>query len=141
MQEEEQHDFNNKMTQLDILLEKTSIYTSFLAEKLRQHDQVHGSSQTDSQRLTTRKHSQSRFTQPTLVTGGELKQYQLEGVEWLASLYENGLNGILADEMGLGKTLQCIAFLAFLMEKGVDGPFLIVAPLSTLSNWQTEFKK
>jgi ATP-dependent DNA helicase len=40
--------------------------------------------------------------QPSLVTGGVLKDYQLAGVEWLISLYENGLNGILADEMGLG---------------------------------------
>lgn len=40
---------------------------------------------------------------------GTLRSYQLAGVEWLISLYENGLNGILADEMGLGKTLQvCI---------------------------------
>ena len=41
--------------------------------------------------------------QPTLVTGGVLRDYQLAGVEWLISLWENGLNGILADEMGLGK--------------------------------------
>jgi hypothetical protein len=41
--------------------------------------------------------------QPPLVTGGILREYQLAGVEWLISLYENGLNGILADEMGLGK--------------------------------------
>ncbi|OMH85680.1 Lymphoid-specific helicase [Zancudomyces culisetae] len=34
---------------------------------------------------------------------GKMKKYQLEGLEWLVSLYENGLNGILADEMGLGK--------------------------------------
>ena len=31
---------------------------------------------------------------------------QVDGVQWLISLYENGLNGILADEMGLGKTIQ-----------------------------------
>lgn len=41
--------------------------------------------------------------QPRLVTGGILRDYQLAGVEWMVSLYENGLNGILADEMGLGK--------------------------------------
>lgn len=41
--------------------------------------------------------------QPALVTGGVLRDYQLAGVEWLISLWENGLNGILADEMGLGK--------------------------------------
>ena len=56
-------------------------------------------------------------------------------------LYENGMNGILADEMGLGKTLQCISMLAFLVEMGVKGPFLIAAPLSTLPNWVHEFHK
>ncbi|KAF9433931.1 hypothetical protein BGZ76_008803 [Entomortierella beljakovae] len=79
--------------------------------------------------------------QPKLVTGGILRDYQLEGVEWMVSLYENGLNGILADEMGLGKTLQTISFLAYLREKGIWGPFLIVAPLSTLANWVIEFER
>lgn len=79
--------------------------------------------------------------QPQLVTGGIMREYQLEGLYWLTSLYENGLNGILADEMGLGKTVQAIAFLAFLREKRTYGPFLIVAPLSTLSNWIDEFAK
>lgn len=51
------------------------------------------------------------------------------------------MNGILADEMGLGKTLQCISMLAFLIEMGVKGPFLIAAPLSTLPNWVQEFHK
>lgn len=79
--------------------------------------------------------------QPALVTGGLMRKYQLEGLEWLKSLYENGLNGILADEMGLGKTLQTIAFLAFLREQGVNGPFLIAGPLSTTSNWVDEFRR
>jgi len=78
--------------------------------------------------------------QPELVTGCVLRDYQLAGLEWLISLYENGLNGILADEMGLGKTLQTIAFLAFLRSKGTYGPFLVAAPLSTLSNWINEIK-
>jgi ATP-dependent DNA helicase len=55
------------------------------------------------------------------VTGAELRDYQLAGLNWLISLYENGLNGILADEMGLGKTLQTISFLAHLRSKGVWG--------------------
>ncbi|KAL1916936.1 uncharacterized protein VTP21DRAFT_5133 [Calcarisporiella thermophila] len=79
--------------------------------------------------------------QPSLVTGGVLRDYQLAGVEWLISLYDNGLNGILADEMGLGKTLQTISFLAYLREKGVWGPFLVVCPLSTLANWVSEFQR
>ncbi len=79
--------------------------------------------------------------QPELMTGGVMRGYQLEGLEWLKSLYENGLNGILADEMGLGKTIQTIAFLAFLRSKRTYGPFLIAAPLSTLDNWVSEFAK
>ncbi|KAJ1862229.1 putative ATPase [Coemansia sp. RSA 989] len=77
--------------------------------------------------------------QPRTISGGIMKEYQLEGMEWLASLYENGLNGILADEMGLGKTLQTISFLAYLRERQVWGPFLVLCPLSTLSNWASEF--
>lgn len=79
--------------------------------------------------------------QPSLVTGCEMKDYQLDGLEWLITLYENGLNGILADEMGLGKTLQCISLICHLLEHKVRGPFLIVAPLSTVNNWCEEFKK
>ncbi|KAF1992507.1 hypothetical protein K402DRAFT_344863 [Aulographum hederae CBS 113979] len=79
--------------------------------------------------------------QPALVKGGTMRSYQLEGLEWLKSLYENGLNGILADEMGLGKTIQTISFLAFLRENESFGPFLIAAPLSTTSNWVAEFEK
>lgn len=52
--------------------------------------------------------------QPALVTGGVLRDYQLAGVEWLISLWENGLNGILADEMGLGKVWMTF-FFAFFM--------------------------
>ena len=59
----------------------------------------------------------------------------------MVSLHNNRLNGILADEMGLGKTIQTIALLAHLLERGVPGPFLVVAPLSTLSNWSHEFAK
>ena len=70
-----------------------------------------------------------------------MRNYQLEGYLWLAKLYENGINGILADEMGLGKTIQCIALFCYLYEMGVGGPFLVVAPLSTVPNWVNEFKR
>ncbi|CAH3198839.1 unnamed protein product, partial [Porites evermanni] len=53
--------------------------------------------------------------QPTIFDG-ELKSYQLKGMNWLINLYEQGINGILADEMGLGKTVQSIAFLSYLAE-------------------------
>lgn len=80
--------------------------------------------------------------QPKLIVNGRLKPYQITGLEWLVSLYNNNLNGILADEMGLGKTIQTIALVTYLMEnKGNNGPFLIIVPLSTLSNWVLEFDR
>ncbi|KGO75223.1 Helicase, C-terminal [Penicillium italicum] len=79
--------------------------------------------------------------QPKLVSGGKMRTYQLEGLEWLKTLWMNGLCGILADEMGLGKTVQAISMIAFLKEKNVSGPFLIAAPLSTVSNWVDEFAR
>ena len=83
-----------------------------------------------------------RVSQPQMLRGGDLKEYQLGGLQWMVSLYNNNLNGILADEMGLGKTIQAIALLAYVMEfKHNNGPFLIVVPLSTLSNWVNELSK
>ena len=76
-----------------------------------------------------------------LMTGGQLKSYQIKGVKWLISLWQNGLNGILADQMGLGKTIQTIGFLTHLKGKGMHGPYMIIAPLSTLSNWVNEISR
>jgi len=80
--------------------------------------------------------------QPVLVTGGVMKDYQLAGLKWITSLRKLGANGILADEMGLGKTLQTIALFCRLYESERDaGPFLVIAPLSTISNWQREVRR
>lgn len=71
-----------------------------------------------------------------------LRDYQHEGLDWLANLYANGRSGILADEMGLGKTIQSIALLAHLATTyEVWGPHLIVVPTSVMLNWEMEFKK
>jgi SWI/SNF-related matrix-associated actin-dependent regulator of chromatin subfamily A protein 2/4 len=79
--------------------------------------------------------------QPSALEGGELRSYQLEGLQWMLSLFNNNLNGILADEMGLGKTIQTIALIAYLLEKKeVPGPHLIIAPKAVLPNWSNEFK-
>lgn len=59
--------------------------------------------------------SDRELPQPSMFKG-VLKAYQLKGMNWLANLYDQGINGILADEMGLGKTVQSIAFLAHLAE-------------------------
>jgi superfamily II DNA or RNA helicase len=66
----------------------------------------------------------------------QLRPYQLDGFNWLASLWELELGGILADDMGLGKTLQTLAFICHARERDPDtGPFLVVAPTSVVSNW------
>lgn len=129
-----------KQTRLKYLLDQASVYSNFLASKFINSTEAE-TEKSDGIPATSSQASKTQVSQPALVTGGTLKNYQLEGLEWLVSLYENGLNGILADEMGLGKTLQCISFLAFLREKGVFGPFLIAAPLSTLANWESEIKR
>ena len=78
--------------------------------------------------------------QPESVTGGQLMQYQLDGVNWLYYQWHKLQNAILADEMGLGKTIQVIGFLATLKQKHNCWPFLIVVPNSTCPNWRREIK-
>lgn len=81
------------------------------------------------------------ISQPSMLTA-KLKEYQLKGLNWLVNLYEQGINGILADEMGLGKTIQSISVMAYLAEfHNIWGPFLVIAPASTLHNWQQEITK
>ena len=76
-------------------------------------------------------------TSPVYKGGLELFPYQLEGLNWLVNRWYNRKNCILADEMGLGKTVQAVAFLQHVYaEEGLPGPFLVIAPLSTLMHWQ-----
>uniref|UniRef100_A0A8C1LNZ7 Chromodomain helicase DNA binding protein 1 n=1 Tax=Cyprinus carpio TaxID=7962 RepID=A0A8C1LNZ7_CYPCA len=73
--------------------------------------------------------------------GLELRDYQLEGLNWMAHSWCKGNSCILADEMGLGKTIQTISFLNYLFhEHQLYGPFLLVVPLSTLTSWQREIQ-
>ncbi|XP_013870801.1 chromodomain-helicase-DNA-binding protein 6 isoform X2 [Austrofundulus limnaeus] len=72
--------------------------------------------------------------------GNQLREYQLEGMNWLLFNWYNRKNCILADEMGLGKTIQSITFLYEIFTMGIRGPFLIIAPLSTITNWEREFR-
>ncbi|KAL2925921.1 Protein CHROMATIN REMODELING 5 [Bienertia sinuspersici] len=72
----------------------------------------------------------------------KLRDYQLEGLNFLVNSWRNDTNVILADEMGLGKTVQSVSMLGFLQNaQQINGPFLVVVPLSTLSNWAKEFRK
>ncbi|MCL7042694.1 hypothetical protein MKW94_001258 [Papaver nudicaule] len=75
---------------------------------------------------------------PDFLTGGSLHPYQLEGLNFLRFSWSKQTHVILADEMGLGKTIQSIAFLGSLFEENLY-PHLVVAPLSTLRNWEREF--
>ena len=79
--------------------------------------------------------------QPESLTGGEIMDYQLEGVNWLYYQWFKKQNAILADEMGLGKTIQIIGFLTTLVQRHTCFPFLVVVPNSTCPNWRREIQK
>ncbi|VDN01321.1 unnamed protein product [Thelazia callipaeda] len=79
---------------------------------------------------------------PFYIENGEMRDYQIRGLNWLISLQHNGINGILADEMGLGKTLQTVSVIGFMKHyKNTSEPHLVIAPKSTLQNWLNEFNK
>ena len=104
-----------------------------VADKYSERSQYYKLAHTEVEEITS---------QPAILRGGSLKEYQMAGLRWLVSLHNNNLNGILADEMGLGKTIQTIALIAYLLEsKQLPGPYLIIVPLATLSNWQLEFAR
>lgn len=91
--------------------------------------------------VTTPEPSVHKVEVPPLLRG-TLREYQRQGLDWLAGLYANNTNGILADEMGLGKTIQTIALLAHLAcRHEVWGPHLVIVPTSVMLNWEMEFKK
>lgn len=66
-----------------------------------------------------------------------LREYQVEGYNWLKTLDYLGFGGILGDEMGLGKTIQAISFIL----SSMPNKTLIVAPTSLIYNWSNEFDK
>lgn len=103
--------------------------------------ELHQNSGQVSQRSTPQPTSTLKTPIPHLLRG-TLREYQHDGLDWLAGLYNAGTNGILADEMGLGKTIQTIALLAHLAcEHEVWGPHLVIVPTSVILNWEMEFKK
>ncbi len=150
-----------RFEKLQKLLQESKLYSDFLIEKMKkcEENQIIGKTGPQKKRKRTSleddklsakrsKLAQRTFDgqpipqeQPLLVSGGIMRKYQLEGLQWMMNLDQNGINGILADEMGLGKTIQTISLFAHLVELGVRGPFLIIAPLSTISNWIKEIRK
>ncbi|KDO20330.1 hypothetical protein SPRG_13475 [Saprolegnia parasitica CBS 223.65] len=78
---------------------------------------------------------------PATFKGGmNLREYQVAGLNWLLFNWYNDRNSLLADEMGLGKTVQTVSYINHLVQvEQRRGPYLIIAPLSTLAHWQREF--
>lgn len=126
-----------KAKQLDELLSKSEAFSSILKGKT----QALGRVGTGMDGKALGQHQLTMATQPKIMTGGKMRDYQLEGLTWMYEICSQGMSGILADEMGLGKTIQTISLIAKLREEEWYGPHLIAAPLSTLSNWIAEFKK
>lgn len=120
--------------QLDILLLKAESYSQFILENQRRtqallqsknnyENNALGEKRKSPQSSGRKKKQKSKvgegvnsdadvaasgIQQPPNLTGGALLPYQIEGLQWLLSLWENGLNGILADEMGLGRCISRI---------------------------------
>ncbi|KAI1345398.1 SNF2 family N-terminal domain-containing protein [Xylaria sp. FL0043] len=127
-----------KAKELDELLRKSKVFSDILTQKTKALGRV--GRDFDNQALADAGLELKK--QPKIMSGGTMRDYQLEGLTWMFEICLQGLSGILADEMGLGKTIQVISLIALLREEETFfGPHLIIAPLSTLSNWQDEFQK
>jgi superfamily II DNA or RNA helicase/N-acetylglutamate synthase-like GNAT family acetyltransferase len=78
---------------------------------------------------------------PKFAANRTLRNYQVTGINWMLNNYYSQRSCILADEMGLGKTMQVTAVLNHLYTREADrGPYLVVAPLSTLQHWRREIE-
>ncbi|KAF4123896.1 chromodomain-helicase-DNA-binding protein 1 [Geosmithia morbida] len=90
--------------------------------------------------LNTRSRMTKLDKQPDYIKGGELREFQLKGLNFLCLNWTRGNNVILADEMGLGKTVQTVSFLSWLRNnRHQEGPSLVVAPLSVIPAWCDTF--
>ena len=79
-------------------------------------------------------------SQPDYVKGGQLREFQIHGVNFLCHHWCKSNNVILADEMGLGKTVQTVSFMSWLMnDRHQKGPFIVVVPLTTVPAWADTF--
>ncbi|KAL2171861.1 hypothetical protein VTG60DRAFT_1248 [Thermothelomyces hinnuleus] len=127
----------------DCTWEDAALISSHAQDKIDQFlDRSTRSWQSDRKQanLDTRSRMTKLEKQPPYIKGGELREFQLKGLNFLALNWTRGNNVILADEMGLGKTVQTVSFLSWLRnDRGQEGPFLVVAPLSVIPAWCDTF--
>jgi len=132
------HEKAQKAKELDELLRKSKVFSDILTQKTKALGRV--GRDFDNKALADA--GLELKQQPKIMKNGTMRDYQLEGLTWMYEICLQGMSGILADEMGLGKTIQVISLIALLREQEqYYGPHLVIAPLSTLSNWQDEFQK
>ena len=151
----------DRWARLEFLLKKSAAYAQLLKQRMdltlqrqRQLEMAEGDSDSEDapsagKRKRQRKQTKSSgrkkiklevdeddtriFRQPQLVTGTKLKDYQLEGVAWMAGLHENGISGILADDMGLGKVWPQYHGISSLVYRCADAPNDSILGLSAWS--------
>lgn len=95
------------------------------------------------ERIIDRGDKYTLFKDPCLNEKFQLKSHQEEGIAWLQHLYKSKASGcLMADDMGLGKTLQILYFIDWHSRKYVNhNPYLIIAPVSLLENWENEYNR
>jgi hypothetical protein len=136
----------DRWTRLEFLLKKSAAYAQLLKERMdltlqrqlevggddsdsddapgtklgkRRREETNSSGR-KKRKIDVDKNDARIFRQPQLITGTKLKDYQLEGVAWMAGLHENGISGILADDMGLGKVWPWYCNLSAHAYNGID---------------------
>lgn len=101
---------DTKNDRLQFLLDKTEKQFSHISSLLQKRDgndvKDDDKNKASASYYSTAHQKTEEVRQPSILVGGDLKEYQMAGLQWLVSLYNNKLNGILADEMGL---VRCCA--------------------------------
>jgi SWI/SNF-related matrix-associated actin-dependent regulator of chromatin subfamily A member 5 len=133
------------MDQIDTLTHSLSAFSQAQAPQLSGSKRLQRKENEDEKDLVSEDpslYTVKMTAQPASITGGEMRDYQLEGLNWMLKIHACGINGILADEMGLGKTLQTISLLAELAAREQAArPHIVIVPKSTLANWTKEFRR
>ena len=143
------HSFDmDKLNKYRYLLGQTELFRDFIPEDKLKQIAAKKQSKTEGARFKSTQDDNEVDVEEDFLEDspayikGTLKDYQVHGLNWLVNLYNHEINGILADEMGLGKTIQSISLIGYLKYiKEIEGVHLVIAPKSTLDNWQKEFKK